>query len=92
VLLSREQGDEKAVRTVTRDLSSSGFYCVSKAAFAVGERLLCILHIPVNSSGGGESLLECRVVVVRVDADPKDGTYGIACHTEDYRFAGPRQS
>src|SRR5581483_10230936 len=68
ILLFRHRVGEDAVRTVTRDLSSSGFYCVSKTAFVVGERLLCALHVPLNGPGNEEHRLECSVVVVRVDA------------------------
>ncbi len=78
------------METITQDLSSRGFYCLSKKQFAVGDLLRCTLRIPTNDPGGRESHLECRVLVVRVEENAADGQYGIACRTEDYRFAGAR--
>jgi hypothetical protein len=68
-----------------------GFYCLSAAAFAMGESLLALLKMPTHDPGGRETEghLECRVKVVRVDTAGADGQYGIACRIEDYRFARP---
>jgi hypothetical protein len=84
-MIFRDQADEDVVTTITQNLSSQGFYCLSKERFAVGERLLCILHIPSSDLGGGGHL-ECRVEVVRIEENAADGQYGVACRTEDYRF------
>jgi PilZ domain len=86
VLLFRNEGDG-TVETTTQDLSSSGFYCLSKKPFAIGEMLTCALQVPNDHAGGRERRLECRVLVVRVDS-PINGQYGIACRTQDYHFAG----
>jgi hypothetical protein len=86
VLLFRNEGDG-TVETTTQDLSSSGFYCLSKKPFAIGEMLTCALQVPNDHAGGKERRLECRVLVVRVDS-PINGQYGIACRTQDYHFAG----
>jgi hypothetical protein len=90
VRLFRNHKGEDTVETITQDLSSRGFYCLSKKQFAVGELLRCTLQIPTNDPGGRESHLECHVLVVRVDEHAADGQYGIACRTEDYRLAGAR--
>lgn len=89
VLLFRNLEGGDTVETITRDLSSSGFYCLSAKPFAVGEQLLCALQVPADN---GESRLECRVRVVRVEENVLDGQYGIACRTQDYRFANARVS
>jgi len=74
------------VETVTQNLSSGGFYCRSRKRFIVEELLLCTLQIPMTGISGGESHLECRARVVRVEENAADGEYGIACRIEDYRF------
>jgi len=86
ILLFRNQIGEDTVQTITQNLSSQGFYCLSRKPFTVGELLLCKLQIPTNDPGGGESYLECRVQVVRVEENVVNGQYGIACKTLDYRF------
>jgi hypothetical protein len=92
ILLFRGEGGEDGkdgdatVETITQNLSSQGFYYLSGERFTVGEWLLCSLQILPNDPGGGESRLECRVQVVRVEDNVVEGLYGIACRTEDYRF------
>jgi hypothetical protein len=85
LLLFRNEGDG-TVETTTQDLSSSGFYCLSKKPFAVGEMLTCALRVPNDHASGRERRLECQVLVVRVDT-PISGQYGIACRTQEYHFA-----
>jgi hypothetical protein len=77
-----------AVESITRDLSSSGFYCVTETAFTPGERLICSLKIPTHDPNGKhlEQRLECRVRVVRIEALGTEGTFGLACQIEDYHF------
>ena len=87
ILLFPNQVGEDAVQTITQNLSSHGFYCLSRRPFTVGELLLCTLQIPTNGLGAGESHLECQVRVVRVENNASEGQYGIACRMEDYRFA-----
>ena len=89
VLFFRENAGE-AVESVTRDLSSSGFYCLSKAPFVCGEPLICALKVPAHDPLGTERVLalECRVRVVRCEPTSSDGLFGIACCIEDYRAVG----
>jgi PilZ domain len=87
VILFRNGEGEEAIETITRDLSSSGFYCLSRKPFTVGELLVCALLVPTEDPAGRESRLECRVLVVRVEEDAATGQYGIACRTEDYRLS-----
>ena len=87
VLLFRNQTAD-AVESLTRDLSSSGFYCVTGIAFTPGERLICTLKIPTHDPNGKhlERRLECKVRVMRVEPQDADGAFGLACQIEDYRF------
>ena len=90
VLLFRNTATE-AVESLTRDLSSGGFYCTTKVAFTPGERLICTFKIPTYDPSGKdlEHRLECSVRVLRVEAQCAEGTFGLACQIEDYRFSGP---
>lgn len=86
VLLVPHRG-EGAIETVTQNLSSSGFYCVSSCSFAPGESLLCTLQVPVFDPKSEELTLalECRIAVLRTESIA-DGFYGIACRIDDYRL------
>lgn len=86
IVLFPSQSGEDAVQTITENLSSQGFYCLSRKPFTVGELLLCTIQIPVNDFGAGASHLECQVRVVRVEKEAADDQYGIGCRMEDYRF------
>ena len=76
------------VESLTQDLSSSGFYCVTNVAFTPGERVVCTLKIPTHDPTGKhlQRRLECKVRVVRVEPRGPDGLFGLACQIEDYRF------
>lgn len=84
LLLFRNIEGGDVVETITRNLSSSGFYCLSEKAFEVGESLFCALKLPPETSDGAEGRLECRVLVVRVENDRDNQLYGIACRTQEY--------
>jgi len=88
ILLFPNQSSE-AVETVTRDLSSSGFYCLSRIPFTCGEVLICSLQVPTYEpfNNKGTLALECRARVVRSEPGEATGLCGIACQIEDYRFA-----
>jgi hypothetical protein len=93
IVLFQEHTGE-TVETVTRNLSSSGFYCLSRVRFACGEVLICSLQIPTHErSGNGETLaLECRATVVRSEPAAGDRYCGIACQIEDYKLASGSDS
>jgi len=82
-------GSGEAVESVTRNLSSSGFYCHSKIAINPGECLHCALTIPSHDPSGYEKarVLECRVRVTRVEPGLTEDTFGIACQIQDYHLA-----
>jgi hypothetical protein len=73
-----------SVESTTENLTSNGFYCISKEPFEIGERLECIIAIPAGSFGYNESpiRLQCRVRVARVE-DQREG-FGLGCYIEDY--------
>jgi len=75
------------VETMTRDLSSEGFYCFSKVPFVPGERLSCTLQVPERCPSGQyvATELECRVQIMRVEPVGETGRMGIACRIEEYR-------
>jgi len=72
------------VESTTENLTSNGFYCVSKEPFQLGERLECIIAIPAGSFAYAESpiRLQCRVRVTRIE-DQEEG-FGLGCYIEDY--------
>jgi hypothetical protein len=73
-----------SIESTTENLTSNGFYCISKEPFQMGERLECIIAIPAGSFGYNESpiRLQCRVRVARVE-DQHEG-FGLGCYIEDY--------
>jgi hypothetical protein len=73
-----------SVESTTENLTSNGFYCISKEPFALGERLECIIAIPAGSFGYNESpiRLQCRVRVARVEG--QEAGFGLGCYIEDY--------
>ncbi len=76
--------DMQSIESTTENLTSNGFYCVSKQPFQSGERLDCVIVIPVGSFGYADSpvCLQCRVRVTRVE-DQQQG-FGLGCYIEDY--------
>jgi PilZ domain len=91
VLLFREHGSE-AIESVTRDLSSGGFYCISGIRLNEGEKLICSITIPTHDPQGKHlaRTLECRVQVLRVVPQESGNSFGVACRIEDYRLSQVR--
>jgi len=83
-------GTSELVRTITHDLSSQGFYCITNGGFVAGEMRECTLIVPTHDPHGGNPALPvvCRVRVVRVEVLDEGGICGVGCAIEDYRFAG----
>jgi len=78
----------RSIETVTENLSSDGFYCVANRAFVPGEVLSCVLSVPTHNPNGGEQIraVRCWIRVIRVESLTEDGSYGVGCRIEDYRF------
>jgi hypothetical protein len=85
VFLSRDR-DAPPVESVTENLTSNGFYCISKDPFQLGERLECTIAIPAGAFGYSESPihLQCRVKVMRVENQSEN--FGLGCYIEDYEL------
>ena len=78
----------EVVECITQNLTSKGFYCLSKVAFPVGENLSCNIRFPAYDPGKEmDRQLDCKVRVTRVEANVADGLFGIACCLEDYQVA-----
>jgi hypothetical protein len=78
------------VNTVTYDLSSDGFYCVTRLPFVPGELKVCALDVPTSHPKGDERIVsaDCTVRIIRVEV-LEDGLYGVGCRIENYRFVRP---
>lgn len=83
----RKEGAWKTIETVTHNLSSSGFYCMSAMPLTPGESLSCTLSVPAYDPKLEERTiaLECRALVMRAEA-AADGSFGIACRIEEYHL------
>jgi hypothetical protein len=92
VLLFRAIPGSEAIESVTRDLSSSGFFCLTLVELAEGEKLVCSIKIPTHDPHGKhlERTLECRIEVLRVVIQDAGDSYGVACRIVDYRISHVR--
>jgi hypothetical protein len=82
-------GAFEPVESVTQNLSSDGFYCLSATAFRRDEVLTCFILIPEHNPerAGRIVSLQCTVRVLRVDDLVVNGRHcGIACRIENYHF------
>src|SRR4051812_19430052 len=86
-LFLRRPGASEEIETVTQNLSSSGFYCLSPTPLTPGETLVCTVRVPAYDPKGADSSmsLECRAIMLRAETIA-DGSYGIACRIEDYHL------
>ena len=72
-------------RTVTRNISRTGFYCVADERFTAGEQIECDIVIPTHQlqAAPPETMyLRCRARVLRVESLDYGGEYGLACRIE----------
>jgi hypothetical protein len=85
-------GTTEILETVTQNLSSDGFYCVTSSVLVPGEIRACTLNVPTHHPNGGPKMRRvlCRVRIVRVEK-LENSVYGVGCHIEDYRFIEPWQ-
>jgi hypothetical protein len=81
-------GSGEAVESVTQNLSSSGFYCHTRVRITLGESLDCVLTIPSHDPSGHEKVrvLNCRILVRRVEPGSIENTFGIACEIQDFHL------
>jgi hypothetical protein len=85
VYLYREQGGP-SIESLTENLTSNGFYCVSKELFQLGEQLECVIAIPAGAFGYSADpiRLQCRVKVMRIEN--QIDRFGLGCAIEDYEL------
>jgi PilZ domain-containing protein len=81
------QPGRPSVVITTENLSSEGFFCITKQPFRLDGRLQCEIVIPVESIGAEEAplRLQCQVTVRRVEA--LRAGFGLGCRIEDYSLA-----
>ena len=89
VLMFGDRQGTQNIESVTRDLSSSGFYCLTQVPLFEGEQLVCSIKIPTHDPHGKnlERTLECRVRVVRVAPQESGDLFGVGCRIEDYHLS-----
>ena len=74
-----------SVESTTENLTSNGFYCISREPFQLGEQLECVIAIPAGELGYSEPIhLQCRVKVMRVENQSEN--FGLGCYIEDYEL------
>ncbi len=85
VLLARS-GDSRIVEAETENLSSQGFFCISRESFGIGERLNCIVVLPAKGWGyHAQSVwLHCRAEVIRVEIQAPASGFGLGCRMEEF--------
>jgi hypothetical protein len=69
---------DTVIESITRNLSSAGFYCLSPVPVDLSGAVLCILSLPAHDprSERLELRLHCEVSVVRLDPETREGQTG----------------
>ena len=78
---------EQMVRSMTRNISISGFYYLANDSIVPGQRVDCIMVIGARGPGHDQVHLQllCTAHVVRVETPREPGyQHGIACQIERY--------
>ena len=79
-------GTQAPIETLTENVSSDGFYCLSEQEFWPDEILNCEMCLPgdqVSSVPEHGLRVNCEVRVVRVVSRGLQG-FGVACHLDKY--------
>jgi hypothetical protein len=84
--------DEGWVEASIHDISSDGFYCLSKSPFPAGATLLCEIVGPAHTPNKSHSVIsiECKIKIIHSDPAGPKGVFGTGCHIQEYRFSRPR--
>ena len=82
----------QSVEGQTENLTSEGFYWISKVEFQLGEWLQCVIAIPAACFPDSDLpvLLKCHVTVKRLEAIQSG--FGLGCHIEDYALLAASKS
>ena len=69
------QAGRQQAEATTENLSSEGFYCISRKPFKLGERLDCEIALPAEAVGSSEATvrIQCHVTVKRVEPVNRGG-------------------
>jgi hypothetical protein len=62
----------------TRDLSSNGMFLYTKSKIAAGSELEIVMILPAEFTQSDKRWVCCQASVVRVEAAPEDGNFGVA--------------
>jgi hypothetical protein len=81
------QARTRQAKATTENLSSEGFYWISRKAFKLGERVECEIAFPAGTIGPQETpvRIQCHVTIKRVERLSRG--FGLGCHIEDYKLA-----
>ena len=79
-------GARHPLRTVARDISRDGFYCLLDQSIRPGERIQCEIVVPTHNSQDPDDVvyLRCNAQAVRVEKIGAGAEFGLACRIEDY--------
>ena len=78
-------GSASRIHTTTRDINSDGFYCFVDQPLTLGERIDCVIVVPIHGSDVGDVVyLQCLARVVRAEKIEIGPQFGLACQIEDY--------
>ena len=83
-------GGKHPVASLTRNVSSQGFYCLVQEALESGERVECTVVIPIPKSTRSDEVLwlKCQARVLRVEP-AEDTAFGTAFQIEEYTVVHP---
>src|SRR5579871_4518325 len=84
-------GGKHPVASLTRNVSSHGFYCVVEEPLESGERVECTVVIPIPKSARADEVLwlKCQARVLRVEPAAADTAFGAAFQIEEYSVVHP---
>jgi hypothetical protein len=86
----RKPGCELVVEAESENLSSEGFYCLTTGSFVQGERVECLLPLPVGMGPRKWELSICASIV-RIEYRDAETRCGLACQIEDYCLVDRQQ-
>jgi hypothetical protein len=78
----RRAGSPLTMEAKTENISSDGFFCLTRQALSLRETLQCEIVIPraqATDADERDVVLRCRVEVVRVVYRPDELAFGVAC-------------
>lgn len=79
-------GAARPFKTVTRNISSDGLYCLVDHSVKPGDQFACDILVPTHASQDPNDVfcLRCRAQAVRVEIIEDGANFGLACRIQDY--------